>query len=223
MAQTPSPLNRRIRCEFNGCNKTFGKTNSLNQHIARVHEKKLFECQFCHDLLSSGFRLKCHVTRFHSADLNETKIALVVETNDGIKIAPEAKPALLKAQKEKIIRLQQKLSTAKALKEEFQKQIALERECQFNAVNNQTSGSSMATQLNETQNALVAETDDGIQIEPEAKPALSKAPKENIKQLQKKLSTAMALKDDCQKQIAFEREAQSIGESGIKVRIHYTS
>lgn len=114
----------KLQCEH--CTKTFGQRKNLNQHIARIHMARRYECNVCHVLLSSGFRLKNHMSAVHKKKnkIKFVKSHLVTASNDGYETSPEAKKFIIREQADHIRQLEIKIAKAKTVIENLREKIA---------------------------------------------------------------------------------------------------
>lgn len=97
----------RFKCSV--CLKTFGQKKNLNQHFNRKHFNRRYECFVCQEQLSSGFRLKSHLLRFHKKKIDSAQSYLVVQGRQLTTVAPEAKKHIILANHKKILTLEAKL------------------------------------------------------------------------------------------------------------------
>lgn len=113
-----------LKCDH--CSKTFGQRKNLNQHITRIHKAQRYECNVCHALLSSGFRLKNHLISVHKKKnkIKFVKSHLVTATNDGCETSPEAKKYIILEQAGQIRQMEIKIAKAKTAIENLRKKIA---------------------------------------------------------------------------------------------------
>lgn len=116
----------KLKCDH--CSKTFGQRKNLNQHIARVHLAQRYKCNVCDALLSSGFRLKNHLSSVHKKKkkVKFVKSHLVTATNHGYETASEAKKYIIRDQAERIRQLEANLSKLKTVIEKLREKIANE-------------------------------------------------------------------------------------------------
>lgn len=109
------------------CNKTFSQQKNLNQHIARIHNAHRYKCNDCDALLSSGFRLKTHLSLVHKkkTKIKFVKSCLVVKTQNGYETSADAKKYyIIREQAERIQQLQISIKRLTTVIERLRKLIA---------------------------------------------------------------------------------------------------
>lgn len=122
--QIASTIVVKLKCDH--CDKPFGQRKNLNQHIARVHNGQRYKCNVCDALLSSGFRLKTHMSLIHKKKnkIKFVKSRLVTTTGDGHETSSEAKKYVIREQAEHIRRLEANIAKSKTVIENLRKKIA---------------------------------------------------------------------------------------------------
>lgn len=105
----------------------FSKKSNLNHHVKIAHEKRRFQCPECESDYTSAFRLRTHMKKEHSKGIVNAKSAIIIVGKRNVKVAPEAKSELIRAQREKIDELKKKIREAKHIDLTLTNQIQAER------------------------------------------------------------------------------------------------
>ena len=57
--------NKKFKCEFFECNKSFAYSRNLRLHVQKIHEKISFKCDHCSRIFTENASLKKHIKVVH--------------------------------------------------------------------------------------------------------------------------------------------------------------
>lgn len=98
----------------------------MNQHILKSHKNRKFQCPECESDYTTAFRLRQHVKKNHGNKKINIKSTIIIVGRREVKIAPEAKSDLIRAQKEKIDKLKLEILKAEQIGIELSNQLQAE-------------------------------------------------------------------------------------------------